>query len=378
MSSVTQRISQIKQPYGGYLPIKNFSKINLNDGISLNESENVHSSLIGMTVDYLTRYLMGASVDEAFHISCLGAEFIGMLTKAILLKDKIKGLDDLSIISACKLVGFDVCYRSCPSSYKPIEDINPDPPTIENIRTMVNRCLSFWEQYGPIILSEFTFEGGYTSTVNSGDGDFLTANAMWDLKVSKSTPTSKHSLQLLMYYVMGLHSVHTQFQDISYLGIFNPRLNIAYIYPTSSISAEMIAEIENDVLCYTDSLDEFKEAEECKDTLPSSEEEELYLYLGEHIFEPNDTPPIEYTVSEFCEIYGFKKNIVYQDIRSGRLFAYRRGNRYVIPHDTCFNYVERKKAQQKIQIIIPCIGMFFMMLIILLLLSESCGSRFYL
>lgn len=332
-----------------------------------------------MSVDYLTRFLLGNSVDNAFHISCLGASNIGMLNKAIALKENITGLDDLSIISACKLVGFDVCFRASKSAYKPIEDINPDANTIENIRTMVNRCLSFWEQYGPIILSEFTFEGGYTSTVNSGDGDFLTSDALWDLKVSKSPPTSKHSLQLLMYYVMGLHSIHNQFQNISYLGIFNPRLNIAYIYPTSSISTKIISEIETAVLCYTTYSDEFEEIdkEELKDFPTAPEEEELYLYLNEHIFDKNDISPIEYTVSEFCEIYGFKKSIVYQDIRSGKLFAYRKGNRYIIPEDTCLNYVERKKTQLKILLIVPFISIFFVMLLSLLTLFESCGSGFY-
>lgn len=41
--------------------------------------------------------------------------------------------------------------------------------------------------------------GGYTYTFESGDGDFLTADTLLDFKVSKSKPTNKHNLQLLMY-----------------------------------------------------------------------------------------------------------------------------------------------------------------------------------
>ena len=143
MASVTQRISQIKQPYGGFLPMKCFKKENLNDGLTLNENENIHASLVGMAVDYLTRFALGSSVDKSFHISCLGAANIGMRSKATLLKSKITGLDDLSISSACKLAGFYVCYRSTKSAYKPIEDINPDEFTIENIRIMVNRSIFY-------------------------------------------------------------------------------------------------------------------------------------------------------------------------------------------------------------------------------------------
>ncbi len=109
MASVTQRIQSIQQPRGGYLPIKCFSKEVLDDGITLNAEENVHPSLIGIAVDYLTRFMSGNSVEQAFHISTLGAIQIGMQDKATTLKSKISGLDDDSIIVACKLAGFDVC-----------------------------------------------------------------------------------------------------------------------------------------------------------------------------------------------------------------------------------------------------------------------------
>ena len=178
MASVTQRIQSIQQPRGGYLPIKCFSKEVLDDGITLNAEENVHPSLIGIAVDYLTRFMSGNSVEQAFHISTLGAIQIGMQDKATTLKSKISGLDDDSIIVACKLAGFDVCYRSSINKYKPIEDIAPDIPTIENIRTMVKRSLSFWGKYGPVVHSEPTFEGGYSSVVNTGDGDYVTKDTL--------------------------------------------------------------------------------------------------------------------------------------------------------------------------------------------------------
>lgn len=250
MASVTQRVAAIKQPHGGYLPMKFFKKEVFDDGLVLNENENIHASLVGMAVDYLTRFLLGDSVDKAFHISCLGASKVGMLNKANMLKSKITGLDALSIISACKLVGFDVCFRSSKSAYKPIENITPDTSTIENIRIMVNRSVSFCNKYGPIVCNELTFDGGYTDTVNSGDGDFLSENTLWDFKTSKSAPTTKHSLQILMYYIMGLHSIHDYFQNISNLGFFNPRLNTVYICPITSIPKETIENIENNVICY--------------------------------------------------------------------------------------------------------------------------------
>nr|WP_240519857.1 hypothetical protein [Bacillus thuringiensis] len=72
MVSVTQRISKIKQPRGGYVKPKDFDVIELNDGIVLYEEENIHSALTGLAVDYLTRFTMETSLEKAFRISLIG------------------------------------------------------------------------------------------------------------------------------------------------------------------------------------------------------------------------------------------------------------------------------------------------------------------
>ncbi len=277
MASVTGRISEIKQPRGGYIKPSEFDTIVMDDGVTLNGTENIHGSIVGMAVDYLTRFMMGADIKDAFKISIKGAvvvevlgikEIAGVAEK--LLKG-IKGLDDKSVINACKLVTFDVWYRNLPNAMKSkgYKEINPDKATIENIQTLVKRSLAFFEKYGPITKDGFTFKpvtpdkeayekmiagkgsyGGYTVTVDSGDGDFLTADTLWDFKVSKSKPTSKHTLQLLMYWIMGQHSGQDVFKGITKLGIFNPRLNTLYLLDMSKVSADVIKAVENDVICY--------------------------------------------------------------------------------------------------------------------------------
>lgn len=278
MASVTMRINAIKQPRGGYIKPSEFKAITLDDGTILYNEENVHASIIGMAVDYLTRLTMGTDSREAFKISLLGAAYAEIFgiqnskdTAARLLKN-INGLDDNSIISACKLVTFDVWYRNQPAAMmaKGYRDTNPDKATIENIRTLVNRSIMFFEKYGPITKDGFTFEpvktnedayenmiktgkgtyGGYTATVEFGDGDFLTADTLWDFKVSKSKPTNKHTLQLLMYWIMGQHSGQDIFKSISKLGIFNPRLNTVYVLDISRISDNIIKTVEDEVICY--------------------------------------------------------------------------------------------------------------------------------
>ena len=250
MVSVTQRIKQIKQPRGGYLPVKAFTVTTLDDGQVLNPEKSIAASLVGTAVDYLSRFMDGTSVEEAFEISLLGARVMRMEAKAFGLLDDVKGLDDLSITKACQLAGFDSAFRAGPLAYRPVEKIIPDQATIANIRIMVERSLSFFKVFGPVTADGFTMEGAYTATITTGDGDFLTKDTLWDFKVTTGKPNKDHTLQLLIYYLMGRRSIHPEFQTIEKLGIFNPRQNTIYQLPISEISDEVIKEVEADVIGY--------------------------------------------------------------------------------------------------------------------------------
>ena len=105
------------------LLVTKFDITSIDDGKTLNEAENIHASLIGLAVDYLTRFMMGTSVEEAFKISLQGALCLDLflnnasgkkglaLGNAKKLLKGIKGLDNESVSNACKLVGYDVCFR---------------------------------------------------------------------------------------------------------------------------------------------------------------------------------------------------------------------------------------------------------------------------
>ena len=74
MPTVTARIKQIQQSRGGYIKPSQFETQEIDDGKVLHEEENVHASIIGMAVDYLTRYAMGIKLQEAYAISLRGSE----------------------------------------------------------------------------------------------------------------------------------------------------------------------------------------------------------------------------------------------------------------------------------------------------------------
>ena len=249
--SVTQRIKVVTQPKGGYINPKELNTISLGEGIDkLNPIESITPGLVGIAVDYLTRFMLGAKIEDAFYISIEGSKIVNEEKKARKLAKHIKGLDEKSVLNAVKLVGYDVCFRAGVKAFRPIDNIEPDSKTIENIITMVNRSLEFFKQYGPKVLDGFTFTGGYTKTVSAGDGDFTTNDTLWDFKVSKSPIKKEHTLQILMYWRLGVHSIHPEFKTIKYLGIYNPRLNTVSRIAISDIPLDIINEVDKDVIGY--------------------------------------------------------------------------------------------------------------------------------
>lgn len=255
MYTVSRRAQSYKQPRGGFIKPSSFEVIKLEDTISLNEEENISPSIVGTVVDYMTRFMEGTPITEAFRISLKGATLIKSLDVAENLLKRIKDIDDESIIAACKIVGFDTVLRAGPMTYKPIEQINPDKDTIFNIVTMIKRSQKFFEEYGPVLEDGITFFGGYTPTVISGDGDFMTKDTLWDFKVTKNPIKSSHTLQLLMYYLMGCRAIYLNAEfdfknQIKKLGIYNPRKNEIYIKHISEIDKDIIKEVETNVIGY--------------------------------------------------------------------------------------------------------------------------------
>lgn len=250
MVAVTQRIKQIKQPRGGYVPPRSLEAEEFTDEITLHPEENISPIIVGIAVDYLTRIALGHAAERSFRVSVVGAGRVGETDTALRLLPQVTGLDPVSVVAASKLSGFDVAGRGNPMGYRPVEDINPDATTIENIQALVKRNLRFLEQTDSITLSGFQMIGGYTDTVTHGDGDILTLSAVIDFKVSKNPPTKENTLQGLMYLLMGKRSMFGEFDLVERFEIYNPRLNVAYRKGLADIDPEVIQAVERDVIGY--------------------------------------------------------------------------------------------------------------------------------
>ena len=117
MTTVTERIKEIKQPRGGYLPLRNFTVTDMDEIGEVTSPENIRANLVGIAVDYLTRFTTYGDPFSAFEISLHGARLIQDETTALNLLRHLDGLTDDSIRAACQLVGYDVVYRADPSWY---------------------------------------------------------------------------------------------------------------------------------------------------------------------------------------------------------------------------------------------------------------------
>ena len=115
---------------------------------------------------------------------------------------------------------------------------------------MVNRSLSFFKKYGPTIKCGFTLDGGYNGIISRGDGDYLTRNSLLDFKVSAEPLNPRQTLQLAVYYIMGIHSIYPEFRNITKLGVYNPLLNRAYFADINDISNNVFVLISRDVIGY--------------------------------------------------------------------------------------------------------------------------------
>lgn len=250
LSSVTRRIKDIRQPRSGYIPVADLNSVKYFDWHRIKKIDSYYKPIQGMAVDYLTRFMNGTPKQIAFQISLKGAEKVDELDNAKKLLGIIKGLDEKSILATCQLVGYDVAVRRDPSFFTSVEKIIPDKKVIHNIIVLVNRSLSFLKKNGPVVFDGFTFEGGYNDVIDSGDGDYLTADTLWDFKVSEVKPEINHTLQVLVYYILGIHSIHKEFQTIKKLEIYNPELNIAYTISLSDISDEVFYSVSRDVIGY--------------------------------------------------------------------------------------------------------------------------------
>lgn len=257
-ASVTRILDTIRQPKGGYLPLESFDKETHPDNLVVVGEYSISPVLVGLAVDYGTRIALGNDVKDVFDIALVGAGMVNAMDEAEGLMGQIDVSalragepDEQSIVALCRLSGFDSAFRAGASAYKPVSGISPNVQTIADIGNLILRTKAFFEDQGGPVVSGFTFEGAYTDDASASDGDYICGDTLWDLKVSKKEPTSKNTMQVLLYYLMGLRSNKEEFKGVTRIGLYNPWLQTSWSMSVLDIDEGNLTEIEQNVLGYT-------------------------------------------------------------------------------------------------------------------------------
>ena len=288
MKSQISYIDNLTQPKHGYIEPSKFKKIQYNDSLKL-EEEKFSPIIVDLTVDYLTRFMMGIPINEAFQVPIEG--YINLIVYKAAIKTKnglliamgleepneevlsivsemqafekkegksidcflnqITGLDDKSIFAACKASIYDLRYKNFDYTNYPIYigEIEPDQTTINNIRVMVNRTINFFRQQGVVEKVGFRCcSDGNIENINSGMSNYLIKDTMWDLKTLKRPISCKNTLKLFINWLNGQKSNNYKIKNVNKIGLFNPRLNTAYLLEISKISKETIETISKEVM----------------------------------------------------------------------------------------------------------------------------------
>lgn len=281
--TVTGRARTFKQPGNGFIPakslqVKQFKTDDLGFiNLTAAGQENISPAKMGLMVDYLTRYqCLKASKNTdsyaikviAFQVPLMGAELLqayyfnqGLTDKQKSVKKEvvhlINAINDVSefatLDAVCRLLKYDAVYRAGIDVFNDQDD-DIDIDTMKHVQAMVNRSLNYLDHEAAsatFLKVGFDLLGSFSKIVTSGDGDYLTSNALIDSKVSKYKPNKQYTLQILMYYLMGLHSDDANsFKNMKKLVLFYPRQNIEYSIKVSDLDENMLKTVETDVIGY--------------------------------------------------------------------------------------------------------------------------------
>lgn len=247
--TITAFAKSIKQPKGGFLPVNLFKETRYDEYMNdLYPDENVSKSLIGTTVDNLTRVLLGVKPKEVYEPAIFG--MMAVKDNNSYLISRAIDLDDEAIVAAYQLSFYEQIYRSGRKPPRGFKLELPDKHTIENIRVMINRSTNYFKQQKSIINSGEMLSMRCRSGSIYGDYDYLTEDSLIDMKVLSKKITSAHTLQIVLYWLAGTTSKKKGFDNVKYLKFYNPRLNVEYSLDLDKLTLDILNPISYEVLMF--------------------------------------------------------------------------------------------------------------------------------
>lgn len=276
MSSVSQIVRDTEQPVFGILPLRYFEKKELKqDNYKLSVDETISAMHVGLIIDYCTKYSLGVPLQEIVYIEMAGyAEHLRMdankffhseseqstlqvymddVEKEICISNfmanvkKAETFEDF-VKSMYYVIQYgDLMRNSGPYAYyrsSTVFDTVLSENDIKNILICYIRTHGWISKFDKVTPMYRFKPYGYNNTVTAGEGDFCTKNTLWDLKVSDGEPTTKDTLQLLIYYIMAKCSGNRLYAHVDSVGIYNPKMDATWICNMNKVDRSIVNSVQ--------------------------------------------------------------------------------------------------------------------------------------
>lgn len=146
MASAATRAKEAWQPRGGYVDPRSMKAVRFEGARPLfpAASENVHPSVVETAVRRLLALTAGDTVEGAFSECVVSALVVGQRDDALRLRADIRGLDDASVASACRLSAYEAALEAGIALHaEDVTRMRPNAATLANVRTMVESASGF-------------------------------------------------------------------------------------------------------------------------------------------------------------------------------------------------------------------------------------------
>ena len=250
--TVTSRIATIVPPKGGYVPMTLLSET-VTDEPVLTIPSTLRTDVVGQCVQYYATFLYTGDSSKATEVSRMGLmrmteeqreEYLDLCSRLSREGDERHRIGIMYAISS-----YDELFRSGRFTKGPVgPDITDDEADV--LLEASKRVVAFMVRH-PVTGIEVDFPGAYTECICAGDADIICRDCLWDVKVSKYPPTRDNLLQVLVYYLMGMHSNEaSRYEGMERIGIYNPLLGREYTVELSHISEDVKEDVRRKVIGY--------------------------------------------------------------------------------------------------------------------------------
>ncbi len=275
MSSVSELVDNIEQPAFGILPISYFERKELRqDSYVLTNKSSIPAIHLGLIVDYCVKYILGVKLSDILHVEYAGyAEHIRVsairffdsiseqaLTqiyiederKNICLSDFVSRVENAEtfeefVTNMLYVIQYGDFIRNIRFAFNRVGEVFTTKLSEDEIRDILIFFMRTQSWIGTFdkVVPMYKFKPyGYNNTVTSGEGDFCTENTLWDLKVSNGEPTTKDTLQLLIYYIMAKHSGNKLYKNVNSIGVYNPKLDATWLCDMSKVDSRIVNRVK--------------------------------------------------------------------------------------------------------------------------------------